>query len=66
MENSNKKSKKLEKVSIISKETITTKDMEKVNSENHKRLAEEMEKALKKFESKESFKKISDFKFINF
>ena len=48
MENSNKKSKKLEKVSIISKETITTKDMEKVNSENHKRLAEEMEKALKK------------------
>ena len=49
MENSNKKSKKPEKLLIISKETMTTKDMEKVNSENHKRLAEEMEKALKKF-----------------
>ena len=49
MENSNKKSKKLEKVSIISKETITTEDMEKAKNENHKRLAEEMEKALEKF-----------------
>ncbi len=49
MENLNKKSKKMEKDSSRSKETITTKDMEKVDSENHKRLAEEIEKALKKF-----------------
>ena len=49
MENSNKKSKKMEKDSSRSKETIMTKDMEKAKSENYKRLAEEMEKALKKF-----------------